>query len=269
LEAEYVLPEFTITRPADIDGVLRELTAEVVPYAGGTELLLAMKMGLLVPSGLVDLKRIPALREISVSDSAIVIGAGATHDDVARNELIRTHAPLLVTVEQNVGNARVRSQGTVGGNLCFAEPRSDLLALFAALDASVVLRSVRGDRTLTMTEFVLGPYWTDRAEDELLVYVAIPRPCLTGAYVKLQITERPTVGVAAVRTAAGQCRVVVGSVTDVPLVVTAASWEDIDPDGIVDQLDPVSDIAGSADYKKHITGVYVRRAVAQARGGSA
>lgn len=263
-----MLPEFTLSRPADIDEVLRELNADVVPYAGGTELLLAMKMGLLVPSGLVDLKRIPALREISASESAIVIGAGATHDEVARHELIQAHAPLLVQVEQNVGNARVRSQGTIGGNLCFAEPRSDLLALLAAFDATVLLRSVRGDRNLAMAEFVLGPYWTDRAEDELLVSVAIPRPCPTGAYVKLQVTERPTVGVAAVRTAAGRCRVVVGSVTEVPLVVAGASWDDIDADGIVAQVEPVSDIAGSAEYKKHITGVYVRRAVALARDGA-
>jgi carbon-monoxide dehydrogenase medium subunit len=120
-----------------------------------------------------------------------------------------------------------------------------------------------------MADFVLGPYWTERAEDELLVRVVIPRPCPSGAYVKLQITERPTVGVAAVRTAAGQCRVVIGSVTEVPLVVTGASWDDIDPDAIVAQLEPVSDIAGSAEYKKHITGVYVRRAVAEARGGAA
>jgi carbon-monoxide dehydrogenase medium subunit len=264
-----LLPEFTISRPADVDGVLRELSADVVPYAGGTELLLAMKMGLLVPTGLVDLKRIPALRDISVTESAIVIGAGATHDDVARHEQIRTHAPLLVQVEEHVGNARVRSQGTVGGNLCFAEPRSDLLALLAAFDATVLLRAVRGERTLTMAEFVLGPYWTERAEDELMVHVAIPRPCPTGAYVKLQVTERPTVGVAAVRTVTGECRVVVGSVTEVPLVVTGASWDDIDTDAIVAQLEPVSDIAGSAEYKKHITGVYVRRAIARARDGAA
>jgi carbon-monoxide dehydrogenase medium subunit len=264
-----VLPEFTLSRPANIDEALRELSADVVPYAGGTELLLAMKMGLLVPSGLVDLKRIPALREIVATDSQIVIGAGATHDDVARHELIAAHAPLLVRVEQNVGNARVRSQGTVGGNLCFAEPRSDLLALLAAFDASLLLRSVRGDRTLTMAEFVLGPYWTDRADDELLVHIAIPRPCPSGAYVKLQVTERPTVGVAAVRTAAGECRVVIGSVTEVPLVVTAATWDGIDADAIVADLEPVSDIAGAADYKKHITGVYVRRAIAQARGVTA
>jgi carbon-monoxide dehydrogenase medium subunit len=263
-----VLPEFTITRPSRIDEVLDVLSGDVVPYAGGTELLLAMKMGLMVPTGLVDLKRVPDLREIAVSETELLLGAGATHDEVARNELVRTAAPLLAEVETRVGNARVRAQGTIGGNLCFAEPRSDLLAVLAAIDASLVLRSVRGERTLLMSEFVLGPYWTDRADDELLVQVSIPLPCPVGAYLKLQITERPTVGVAAVRTSSGQCRVVVGSVVETPLVITAESWNEIDPVAIARDIEPVSDIAGSSEYKKHITDVYVRRVIGLAQGRS-
>src|SRR5262245_34013181 len=102
-----------------------------------------MRMGLLTPSGLVDLKRIPELRDITMAEGALVIGAGATHDNVARNQVVRSQAPLLAEVEDMVGNARVRAQGTVGGNLCFAEPRSDVIALLTAFEATLVLRSVR------------------------------------------------------------------------------------------------------------------------------
>ncbi|HKC27635.1 MAG TPA: FAD binding domain-containing protein, partial [Jatrophihabitans sp.] len=136
------------------------LGEDSLPYAGGTELLLAMKMGLLTPATLVDLKRIAELNDISVDGARLRVGAGATHDEIARHPLVRTHAPLLAAVEERVGNARVRAQGTLGGNVCFAEPRSDVIALLIAVDARLVLRSPAGERDVPAADFVLGPYWT-------------------------------------------------------------------------------------------------------------
>ncbi|HKC28364.1 MAG TPA: FAD binding domain-containing protein, partial [Jatrophihabitans sp.] len=219
------------------------------------------------PATLVDLKRIAELNDISVDGARLRVGAGATHDEIARHPMVRTHAPLLAAVEERVGNARVRAQGTLGGNVCFAEPRSDVIALLIAVDARLVLRSPAGERDVPAADFVLGPYWTDRAPDELLVRAEIALPCASGTYLKLQLAERPTVGVAAVRTAAARpCRVVVGAAIETPQVFEYDTWDAVDAAEIAAGLEPVSDLAGSAAYKRHVTEVYVRRAVAQTVG---
>lgn len=258
-----MIAPFALVRAVDIDSAVAALDADSVPYAGGTELLLAMKMGLLTPRRLVDLKRVPQLREVAVRGSVLFVGAGVTHDQAARHPLVAEHAPLLAEVERNVGNARVRSQGTLGGNLCFAEPRSDLITVLAAVGGDVVLRSVGGERRLTAPDFVLGPYWTDRGDGELLVGIEIPLPCAAGSYLKLQLAERPTVGVAAVRHTGPQpCRLVVGAATATPQLFTYDDWTAVDAAAVAGQIEPVDDLAGSAEYKRHVTEIYVRRVVA-------
>lgn len=259
-----MIAPFSLVRALDIDAAVAALDADSVPYAGGTELLLAMKMGLLNPRRLVDLKRVPQLREIVAHDSQLLVGAGVTHDQAARHPLVAEHAPLLAAVEQRVGNARVRAQGTVGGNLCFAEPRSDLITVLVAVGAHLVLRSADGERRLAAADWVLGPYWTDRAEGELLVAIELPLPCPAGSYLKLQLAERPTVGVAAVRADGAQpCRVVVGAATATPRSFSFDHWDTVDAAAIAAAIEPIDDLAGSAEYKRHVTQIYVRRAVAQ------
>lgn len=257
-----MLPPFAIQRPRTLGAALDLINDDRVPYWGGTELLLAMKMGLLRPDVLVDLKGLPELSGISADGEQLVIGGGATHAELARDPLVQARAGLLATAESKVGNARVRAQGTIGGNLCFAEPRSDVATTLMALGASVRLASATGERTLPVEEFVLGPYWTSREPEEVLVDVRIPLPAPTGVYLKFQPVERPTVAIAAVLGADG-ARLVIGAVAEVPLVVDVASVVDVDVEAILAQLEPVPDLAGSEEYKRHITGVYVKRALAR------
>jgi carbon-monoxide dehydrogenase medium subunit len=264
-----VLGSFTVSRPVEIDEALILIGDDSLAYWGGTELLLAMRMQLLVPRNLVDLKGLPPLRAIALENELLVIGAGATHDEIARNRLVLSHVPLLASVTSRVGNSRVRSQGTIGGNLCFAEPRSDLGAALLALDASVHLRSSTGIRRFSISEFLLGPYWTAREPDELLVDVSIPLPAPTGVYLKYQFTERPSVAVAAVAapesSSGPRCRIAVGAVSEVPLLVIGDDWADLDPAAIAAGLEPVPDLTGSVTYKRHLTEVMVGRAIAQAQ----
>jgi aerobic carbon-monoxide dehydrogenase medium subunit len=262
-----MLPPFMVSRPDSVAEAVALLDDENVAYWGGTELLLAMKMGLLVPSALVDLKHIAQLRAIRRQDDRLIVGAGATHDEIATSPLVRSAAALLADVESRVGNARVRAQGTIGGNLCFAEPRSDVAAILMAIDGAVTLQSRSGVRTVPVAEFVLGPYWTAREVGELLVEVSVPLPCATGAYVKFQVTERPTVGVAAVTLPGGAgSRIVVGAVGEVPRVFDFPHWDDVDAAAIADGLEPIPDLTGSVEYKRHVTAVFIRRAIAAARG---
>jgi carbon-monoxide dehydrogenase medium subunit len=262
-----MLAPFELSRPADLEAALAVIGEDAVPYAGGTELLLAMKMGLLRPQRLVDLKRIPELGVIEVEADRLHVGAGASYDRIVASAAIREHAPLLAEVAAHVANARVRAQGTIGGNLCFAEPRSDMITVLAALDATVRLRSTGGTRSLPVIDFVAGAYDTVRAPDELLYRVEIPLPTANGIYLKYQISERPLVGVAAV-VAGRRKRVVLGAVGDCPVVVDADEWAGIDPVEVAARTEPVDDLAGSAEYKQFAAAVHVRRAIARmiARG---
>ena len=260
-----MLPPFALRRPDTLEEALELLDDDAVPYWGGTELLLAMKMGLYRPDTLVDLKRIPELTGITVTDDALVIRAGATHAQIASSPLVAQHAPLLAGATRTVGNARVRAQGTIGGNLCFAEPRSDVATVLTALEASVRLRSSAGARELRIPEFVLGAFHADRSPQEILVEVVVPLPAPVGVYLKYQTVERPTVVVAMVQRHGGGYRVVVGAVAEVPYLVDVASLDDVDARGIAADIDPIADLTGQEDYKRHVTEVYLDRAVVALR----
>ncbi len=259
------LPPFALLRPTTLDEALGELSEDSVPYCGGTELLLAMRAGLHRPDALVDLKRVPELSGVRVEDGVLVIGATERHADLAVHPVVRDRLPVFAGMERHIGNARVRSQGSLGGNLCFAEPKSDVATVLMALAASVTLAGPDGRRTMPVEEFVAGPYYADKEPDELLVDVRVPlRAGLRGAYVKFQTMERPTVGVAVLADdAAGWYRLGVGAVGEVPLAWSFGSLGEIDPDQIAAWVDPTPDLSGSEEYKRHVTGVYVRRALAE------
>src|SRR5881296_1874272 len=191
-----MLRPFALHRPetaGDACALLATLGEDAAPYAGGTELLLLMKLGLLRPPHLVDVKRIAGFGDIA-DGTRLTIGATVTHRTLERSPLAR-----------HVANVRVRNVGTVGGNLAFADPHSDLTTLFLTLDAAVELVSPRGRRELSLAEFVRGPWETARASDELLASVRLtPWPRETAAaYVKFGVHERPTLAVAAALRVAG------------------------------------------------------------------
>ena len=280
-----LLRPFELHRPRTADeacALLAQLGGEAAIYAGGTELLLLMKEGLLRPGHLVDVKRIPGLDEIVVGDDRITVGATVTHRALERSPAVGARCPVLASVARHVANVRVRNVGTVGGNLAFADPHSDLATLFLALDARVRLVSPRGARELTLDAFVRGPWETDRAPEELLTAVTFsPRPGRMGAaYVKFGLYERPTLGVAVVflldeaTARIADARVVVGCVNPRPMRAHAAEarlrgLELADVDAAVGEVadqaaasaDPADDLHGSADYKREMVAVFTRRAL--------
>ena len=107
-------------------------------YAGGTELLLAIKEGLVQYERLVNIKRLTGLNEVKLESGAIKIGALCTHHQLESSPVLQQNLPALVKLEQNVANVRVRQVGTLGGNLCFAEPHADPGTLLMALDATLI-----------------------------------------------------------------------------------------------------------------------------------
>ena len=143
-------------------------------YAGGTELLLLMKMQLAEYSHLVNLKKIDGLKKIDMEDDRLIVGALATHHDIASNATVSEHCPSLSRLCGEIANIRVRVAGTIGGNLCFAEPRADPPVLLVALDAGLRLVSAHASRVIPACEFFLGPFETARKPDEILTTIEIP-----------------------------------------------------------------------------------------------
>jgi len=255
-------------------------------YAGGTELLLAMKLGLARWPHLIDIKPIAALRRVVLSEDILRIGATVTHWDLERDPAVARTLPAFARLEANVANVRVRAAGTLAGNLAFGEPHADPPALLIALGARVVLEGAAGSRTLAVSELLTGMYQTALGPDELIIAIEIPVPArdVRVAYVKFQVLERPTLGVAAVAAVrdgrfVGAPSVVVGAVDEVPRPVATADLTGADArdprtaDALAEaarrSVEPSDDLAGSAEYKRHVVGVFARRALGELMAGAA
>src|SRR5437667_8625252 len=172
-----------------------------------------MKEGLIRPRRRIDVKTVRELDAITAENGTLTIGATVRHRGVERSALVQEHCPLVAGVARHVANVRVRNVGTVGGNLAFADPHSDLATLFLALDGSVRLWRRGRERDLPLADFVRGPYETAREEDEILIAVRLrPWPAGTAAtYMKFGMYERPTLGVALALTLDAAGREVVGA----------------------------------------------------------
>jgi carbon-monoxide dehydrogenase medium subunit len=252
---------------------------DAVLYAGGTEILLAMKMGVARWPHLIDVKPIAALREVRATKETLRIGATATHWDLERDQVVARTLPALARLESTVANVRVRAAGTLAGNLAFAEPHADPPALLTALGARVVLEGSGGSRTVPIGDLITGMYQTTIGPDEMIVAIEVPLPAADAriAYVKFQILERPSVGVAIVARVrdgvfVGAPAVVVGAVDEVARPVPTAQFAGADANdaGVRDALaeaaraavEPVADLAGGVEYKRHLVGVFTGRALA-------
>jgi carbon-monoxide dehydrogenase medium subunit len=220
-----------------------------------------------------------------VSDEgALRIGATATHRQIGRSPLVRTGWPTLAYIEQQVANIRVRTVGTLGGNLCFADPHSDPATWLLVADATVELARGAARRTMPVAEFLRGPWETALDPGELLVAVSVPPlPGRVGmAHMRFATHERPTATVSCmVRVADGaivEARVAVGSVG--PRHVRVPAAEELlvgvraaDPDTATldaagslaaSAADPDTDSNGSAEYKADLVRVLVGRGVHKA-----
>lgn len=277
-----MIPRFSFARPrtlAEAFDAFAAASGDAAWIAGGTELLQVMKMGFAQFGTLIDLKGLAELRGIAEADGSLRIGAASTHREVERSEVVRDNLPGLASLERRVANVRVRSTGTLGGNLAFAEPHSDPATFLLACDARIELSGPAGDRSLSIADFVLGPLSTAREPEEILTAIRIPAagPGEGCAYDKIAFFERPAASVAvrlSVRDGViSGATVALGSLTEVPTIVEPAGAAFLGAaadvaalDGPVaaavaalQDVDAVADLNGSADYKRHLAGVLVGR----------
>jgi len=248
-------------------------------YAGGTELLLAMKHQALHYRHLIDLKVVPGLDSIQVRDGFLEIGATSTHRSIERSALVQKNQPVLAEMESQVANVRVRATGTLGGNLCFAEPHSDPATLLLVLGGVVQLESAAGSREIPVSDLIAGAYASNLAPGEILAKIVVPRarPSHRAGYMKFQIHERPTLGLGLWLETPDDghtftsARVAVGCVCPFPTrgldaeELLTGSRGDVErrlsqaADAIADAADLIDDHEGSAEYKRHLIHVFLRR----------
>jgi len=293
------LTPFRLHRPTTVEAaseLLDELGPDALLYCGGTELLLVAKLGLTDFTDLVDVKSIDELTGIDANPpiagagGELRIGASATHRQVERSALVREHWPSLAAMERGVGNLRVRNVGTIGGNLCFADPHSDPATYLIAAGGSVSMRRSGAPlRRVTVEEFGRGPYETALEEGELLVAVHVPAPAPGSAIAhrKMSFHERPAITVAANVTVADgrvlEARVAVGSVGVTPKRARAAEQALVGTDALApsaeqlaacgeaaaQEAEPVADSGGSVLYKRQLVRVLTRRCVSEALAAAA
>jgi carbon-monoxide dehydrogenase medium subunit len=279
------LPPFTLHRPATVSQACYLLTGlgdEAAAYCGGTELLLAMKLGLASYEHLVDLKRLDGLRGIRPnSDGGLRIGAATTHRELETSAALKASYPEVSAMISQVANFRVRSVGTLGGNLCFADPHSDPAPFLIALDATMSCRHGDVARRVPAAQFLTGPYQTVLRQGELLTCVDLPpRPPGTGlAHLRMKLTERPAITATALITLTGgtvsKARLIIGSVASVPFAADTTGLHGATPgdfeecaEGCAAQAAascPVLPGTGaSPDYLRHLVHIHARQALAQA-----
>ena len=201
------LAPFTVHRPGSVgqaSRLLADLGDDAAAYCGGTELLLAMKLGLASYEHLVDLKRVYGLRGIAADGGLTRIGAATTHHEIETSAALRGRYPEMSAMISQVANLRVRSAGTLGGNLCFADPHSDPASFLMAVGATLICQRAEATRRIPAEEFLTGLYETALAPGELLVAIELPaRPERTGiSHLRMKLTERPVVTVTALITLA-------------------------------------------------------------------
>jgi carbon-monoxide dehydrogenase medium subunit len=270
--------------------LLGQYQGEARAVAGGTAVVLMLRQGLIRPPALVRLDRLQELKEIGVEDGALRIGALATLQDIGASQLVANRVPVLAATCQLVANIRVRNAATIGGNLAEADYASDPPGVLLALDGRV--RAQRGSTTreIPVAELVTDFYDTSLAPDELITDVLVPLPPAGGRVVYLKFItrsaeDRPCLGATALLRfetdgRIAEARAAIGGIAGKPIRfpdIEAVGRGQQPSDelfaeigrGYADRVDPVGDVRGSAEYRKDMTAVFVRRALqAAARGES-
>ncbi|HLG72231.1 MAG TPA: xanthine dehydrogenase family protein subunit M [Chloroflexota bacterium] len=278
-----MLKPFRLLRPSTVAEASRELARlgdEAKVYAGGVELLLLMRQGLTEAGWLIDVKDIPELGEMRSDAAALRIGACLTHRALERSREVAERAPLLAESERHVGNVRIRSQGTIGGNLCFADPHADPGTALLVHEASVTVAGADEQRETPLADFFRGMYDVDLREGEILTAVNVP-PLPAGwgwAFQRFEQFYRPTLNVAAAAQADGgsvaDVRLAVGCIGPKPVrlaelesrlrgapLVDALRIAGESAAYLEETLEPVGDLLGSVEYKVHLTKVLIGRAL--------
>jgi carbon-monoxide dehydrogenase medium subunit len=279
---------FSYHRPASVADAVKLLSTlgdEARPLAGGHSLVPMMKLRLATPEHLIDLHGIDTLKGIRRDGASIVIGAMTTQHELLASDEITTSLPILHETALLIADPQVRYMGTIGGNLANGDPGNDMPALMLTLGASYRLEGPGGSRDVPATEFYQGAYFTALEPGELLTSISIPVPAMGHGYayekLKRKVGDYATAAAAVVLTMAGgkvaSCAIGLTNLHETPLLATDAAKAVIGTSLDAATLkkaaaaaeaimSPAADARGPVEYRKHVGGIMVTRALTRAAG---
>jgi len=277
---------FEYHRPETLDEALSLLSAHADDgkvLAGGQSLIPLMKLRFAAPEHLIDINRVPGLDGLQEADGQLRIGAMTRHATLEHSDLLKQRYPVMAQAAPMISDPLVRNLGTIGGSLVHADPAGDWGSVMLAMGASVLARSPNGEREIPIGEFLEDTFTTSLQPDEILTEIRVPTPGgrSGGAYLKMErkVGDFATVAVGV------HLELSNGSIGRAGIALTAVGSKNIQAAEAEQSLagaeptdeafaeagrlaaaasDPVSDVRGSAEYKRHIVEVFVRRGLARA-----
>jgi CO/xanthine dehydrogenase FAD-binding subunit len=278
-----------VTSPRELSEAYAILASGPVrPIAGGTDLMVALTGELgEPPDSILDLWGLDDLRGIAIDGDRITLGALTTYTEIRRSAICREHLPVLVEAAATIGAAQIQNRGTLGGNVVNASPAGDTLPVLLAADATFVLGSARGERTVPASEFWPAYRRTALAPDELLVRIHIP--LLAGRELRFRkVGTRRAQSISKVVMALGwrdggpsapwsDVRLALGSVAATPIRASAteAALEgraptpetaDLAAETLAGELEPIDDVRSTAEYRRLVAARVLHRLIREAGG---
>lgn len=277
---------FTYHRPAsmaDAIKLLSDLGDEARPLAGGHSLIPMMKLRLATPEHLIDLHSVEGLKGIRQGGGNIVIGAMTTQHELLASDVIASSLPILRETALLIADPQVRYCGTIGGNVANGDPGNDMPALMMMLGADYTLEGPEGSRTVAARDFYQGAYFTSLEPGEILTSVSIPVPPAGHGYayekLKRKVGDYATAAAAVVLTMAGgkisTCSIGLTNLSETPLLAEKAARAVIGTSldevslkkaaaAAMEIMSPAGDGRGPVEYRKHVGGIMVERALKRA-----
>lgn len=288
------LPRFDYLDSKTVEEACRLLSkyeGRAKAIAGGTDLLISLKRRMIAPQYIINLKSIRALDYIDYSEGeGLRIGALTTLTDIENSPMVRERLPILADAARQIGQPQIRNWATIGGNLCNAAPSADMAPPLIGLGAKVKIAGVNGERVLPLQAFFVGPGINALQTGEILTEIQVPTPAPHTQAVYLKLPARALIDIAIVSIAvvllldqrqriAMDIRIVLGAVAPTPM--RAHKAEEIIKGKVIqeeliekaaqtaaEEAKPISDVRGSANYRKEMVKVLAKRAMEQVSGST-
>jgi CO/xanthine dehydrogenase FAD-binding subunit len=253
-----------VLTPRNLDEALR-LKAEqpdAVPIQGGTDLMVELNFDRARPVALLNLNEVAELRGWSRQDGTVRLGSGLTYAEAMEQPLAEA-LPALAEASRTVGGPQIRNRGTIGGNLGTASPAGDALPPLLVCAAEVQIASVQGERTVPLSEFLLGPKRNVLAEDELILGVSVDASESRQTFMKVGPRNAMVIAVVSLAVRVdSELRAAFGSAGPVPTLVRADLGDaDSFAQRVAEAASPIDDVRGTALYRRHALRILTRRAL--------
>jgi CO/xanthine dehydrogenase FAD-binding subunit len=266
-----LLNQFNYFKPQSEIELIEQLSSscqEAKILAGGTDLLIYMKQGLVDPRALIDIKGVSDYSKISTEiDGSVTIVASVTCNELIDNDCIRNHFPILVEAAKTLGSYQLRNRATVVGNICNASPAADMAGPFLVLGATIIVGNISGGREMPIKDFFISVKKTALKPGEFVKAIKVPsyfRNANSG-YLKASRIKGHDLGICNVAMCRvnGTLKVAIGSCAIKPVLLpdfdSTRATTDLVVGDAIKSINPINDIRGSKEYRQHMVKVFIKR----------